>query len=135
MKISKKAEYGLTAMVHLARNKRLPAGRHGKKAVSIRQISNIEEVPFEFLSKIFSCLEKAGLVSSIHGANGGYYLAKSSKLITAGIIVETIDGKINPVNCVLCSKAKKCVSKNVWDKVGQSLSKTLYSITLASLTK
>lgn len=126
MKISKRAQYGLTAMVHLAKNKRV---------VSIREISNIEGVPFNFLSNIFSSLEKANLVSSKHGANGGYYLAKPASKITAGIIVETIEGKINPVDCCLCGKSKKCASKNVWDKVKKSLSETLYSIKLSELVK
>ncbi|MFA6190245.1 MAG: Rrf2 family transcriptional regulator [Candidatus Staskawiczbacteria bacterium] len=135
MKISKRAEYGLCAMVHLAKN--LPTGKQSKnkRAISIREISNIEGVPFEFLSKIFSGLEKAGLVSSKHGASGGYYLAKPANLITAGNIVETIEGKINPVNCFLCVKAKNCASKSVWDKVRRSLSKTLYSIKLSDLVK
>ena len=126
MKISKKAEYGLMAMVHLARNK-------NKKAISIREISNIEGVPFEFLGKIFTTLERANLVTAKHGAAGGYYLAKPASKITAGNIVEVLDGKIMPVQCALCSKARKCTSKSVWDKVRNSLSKTLYSIKLSSL--
>ena len=128
MRISKRAEYGLTAMVHLAKNK-------NKRAISIREISNIEGVPFEFLSKIFSDLEKANLVTAKHGAAGGYYLAKPAREITAGKIVEALEGKITPVNCSMCSKADKCASKNVWDKVKKSLSKTLYSIKLADLVK
>lgn len=115
-------------MVHLAKNK-------NKRAISIREISNIESVPFEFLSKIFASLEKANLVAAKHGANGGYYLAKPASAITAGSIVETLEGKITPVECSLCSKAGKCASKNVWDEVKNSLLKTLYSIKLADLVK
>lgn len=126
MKISKRTEYGLRAMVFLAKNK-------NSKAFSIREISNIEKVPYEFLAKIFNDLEKAKLIKAKRGANGGYYLAKPANKITAGNIVEALDGKITQVNCFLCNKAKKCASKNVWDKVGVSLYKTLYSITLKSL--
>lgn len=135
MKISKKAEYGLAAMVHLAKN--LPRGKAGKnkRAISIREISNIENAPFEFLCKIFADLERANLVTAKHGANGGYYLAKPASAITAGIIVETLEGKITLVKCSLCNKAVKCASKNVWDKVKNSLSKTLYSIKLSDLVK
>lgn len=115
-------------MLFLAKNK-------NSKAFSIREISNIEGIPFEFLSKIFSSLERAKLVKAKHGANGGYYLAKPTNKITAGNIVEALEGKISPINCFLCTKAKKCASKNVWDKVKQSLSKTLYSITLKDLVK
>lgn len=130
MKISKRAQYGLRAMVHLSKNS---YSAKNKTAVSIREISNIEGIPFEFLSRFFADLEKAKLVKAKHGANGGYFLARPASKITAGNIVEALDGKINPVQCSLCQKSKKCLSKNVWDKVKQSLSNTLYSITLKDL--
>lgn len=124
MKVSKKAEYGLRAMVHLAKN---------KKTISIRELSNDEGMPFEFLSKIFADLERAKLVKAKHGANGGYFLAKPAKAITAGNIVETLEGKITPVKCSLCGKANDCASKDVWDKLDMALNKTLRKITLAEL--
>ena len=127
MKISKKAEYGLTAMVHLARNK-------NKKAVSIRQISNIEGVPFEFLSKIFCTLEKGKLVVGRHGANGGYSLVKSPDKIAIINIIELLEN-VNTVNCSGCIRSKKCLAKNVWNKINMAVNKTLSSITLAALIK
>jgi len=127
MKISKKAEYGLTAMVHLAKLK-------SDKAVSIRQISNIEGVPFEFLSKIFSNLEKGKLVISRHGANGGYSLAKKPNKIAIVDIIELLED-INTVNCSQCIRSKKCLAKNVWNKIDKAVNKTLSSITLADLIK
>jgi Rrf2 family protein len=128
MKISKKAEYGLRAMVRLAKNK-------NKRAISIREISNDEGVPFEFLGKIFAGLEKANLITAKHGANGGYYLAKPAKSITAGSIVEKLEGKVTPANCALCGKSKKCLTKNVWRKIDLAINKTLKNITLADLIK
>lgn len=132
MKISKKAEYGLTAMVHLAKN----PGRAGKnnKAISIRQISNIEGVPFEFLSKIFSSLEKGKLVVSRHGANGGYSLAKSPRKIAIVDIIKLLED-INTVNCSHCLLSKKCLAKSVWSKIDKAVNKTLSGITLADLIK
>jgi Rrf2 family protein len=127
MKISKKAEYGLTAMVHLARNK-------SKKAVSIRQISNIEGVPYEFLSKIFAKLEKGKLVVSQHGANGGYFLAKNPAKIAAADIIKLLED-MNTVNCSGCVRSKKCLAKNVWRQIDIAIDKTLNSITLAKLIK
>ena len=53
MKISKRAQYGLTAMVHLARNEKAKSSKHCRKAVSVRELSNIEAVPYAFLCKIF----------------------------------------------------------------------------------
>ena len=132
MKISKKAEYGLTAMVHLAKN--LPRSKAGKsnKAVSIRQISNIEGVPFEFLSKIFSSLEKGKLVTARHGANGGYSLAKNPNKIAIIDIIGLLEN-INTVNCGQCLRAKKCLAKSVWSKIDLAIVRTLKSITLKDL--
>lgn len=136
MKISKRAQYGLTAMVHLAgkENKivKLSGAKHG--SVSVREISNIEGVPYEFLSKIFSDLEKAKLVRAKYGANGGYVLTKSADKITAMDIVGLLEN-INTVNCRLCGKLKKCPTRNVWGKVDMAIGKTLDSITLADLIK
>jgi len=127
VKVSKKAQYALTAMVHLAKNK-------DKRAVSVREISNIERVPFEFLSKTFSDLERAKLVKSKYGANGGYVLAKNPDKITAMDIVGLLDD-IKAVDCRFCSKMKKCLTKTVWGKVDRAVAKTLASITLNDLVK
>jgi len=132
MKVSKKAQYALTAMVHLAKQAESP--KRGRRAVSVREISNIEKLPFEFLSKTFSNLERAKLVKAKHGANGGYILAKNSNKITAKDIVELTDS-INAVDCRFCSKMKKCLTKTVWGKVDQAVAKTLASITLSDLVR
>lgn len=135
MKISKKTEYGLRAMVHLARN--LPAGRHGKnkKAISIREISNTEGMPFEFLSKIFADLERASLVKAKHGANGGYFLAKPAKKITTADIAAVLEDDLAVVHCTGCPMAGGCRSQNVWEEVKQSINKTMGKTTLADLIK
>lgn len=134
MKISKKAQYGLTAMVHLAQNHAYRQAGKNKKAVSIRQISNIERVPFAFLNQIFSHLEKAGLVRGKHGANGGYFLEKSAGKISVLDVVGILED-INTVKCGLCPKSKKCLTKTVWRKVDRAIDKTLSSIKLEDLVK
>ncbi|MCX6720179.1 MAG: Rrf2 family transcriptional regulator, partial [Candidatus Staskawiczbacteria bacterium] len=97
-----------------------------------RQISNIEGVPFEFLSKIFSILEKGKLVIARHGANGGYSLARSSDKIVVADIIELLED-IKTVNCQMCARSKKCLARNVWSKIDKAVNKTLNSITLKSL--
>ena len=125
MKVSKRAEYGLTAMVHLARAK-------NKNAVSIRQIANTEGVPFEFLSKIFPDLEKAGLVKGKLGMNGGYFLAKPASKISVFDVVGRLEN-MTATECGICSMSKKCSTKNIWKMVDESIGKTLKSIKLSSL--
>ncbi len=124
--VSKKSQYGLRAVTYLAK---------AKKVASLKEVAKAEAIPFDFLEKILSKLEKAGLLNSKKGSQGGYCLARPLNKITAGSIVEALEGKIIPVECSFCGKAKKCVSKNVWDKVKQSLAKTLYSITIKDLVK
>ena len=122
MKISKKAQYGLRAMVYLAK---------AKKTCSLRKISSAEKIPFDFLEKIMSQLEKAGLVKSKKGTGGGYFLARKSNKISAGQIVSLLEGT-KPVNCSCCQRARRCMTKSVWRKVELSLHKAL-NINLSEL--
>jgi len=128
MQISKKSQYGMRAMVLLAKNYK------SKCFLSLKDISQKENISFNFLEKIVSQLEKAKLVKGKKGVGGGYILLKNPKNITAKDIVDVLEETI-PVNCSLCGKKNKCISKNVWVKVDLVLSKTLKSIKLSNLIK
>ena len=127
MQISKKSQYGLRAMVYLAKKK-------SKGFFSLKNISKKEGIPFDFLEKIMSELEKTKLVKAKKGIQGGYILAKAPQKITAKDIVEALENT-TAVDCSFCGKSRKCLSKNVWKKIDDSISKTLKSITLKSLIK
>ncbi len=126
MKISKKTEYGLRAMVYLAKNQ-------NKKALSIREISNNEVMPFEFLGKIFADLEKAKLVKAKLGISGGYFLAKPAGKINVNDIMLALKEDQMLVDCAMCKKNKKCASKNVWNRLKITINKTLKKVTLNQL--
>jgi Rrf2 family protein len=128
MQISKKSQYGMRAMVLLAKNYK------SKCFLSLKDISQKENISFNFLEKIVSQLEKAKLVKGKKGIGGGYILLKSPKNITAKDIVDVLEDTM-PVNCSLCGKKNKCISKNVWVKVDLVLSKTLKSMKLSNLIK
>lgn len=130
MKISKRAQYGLRAMIFLARKSK--SKKQSQKAFSIREISNIEGMPFAFLSKIFADLERKGLVKARHGMNGGYFLAKNPSQITAGQVVSLLENT-SVVSCKACSRVRKCQSKSVWNKVEQVVNNTLKKMTLQDL--
>lgn len=123
MQISKKSQYGLRAMVCLAKN---------KKIMTIKDVSKNETIPFEFLGKIFLNLEKKGLVKAKQGIGGGYMLAKPASKITAKDIVGALE-ETTSVDCSFCGMAKHCASKSVWGKIDKSIEKTLKSIKLSSL--
>lgn len=129
MKISKKVQYGLRAMVCLAENK--------KKILSLAEISKSERIPFNFLEKIILKLEKKGLVKAKKGSKGGYFLAKNPKKIKVGEIVKTLEGEDNLVRCIkyFCPRSKTCRVKIFWQKLQKSLNSALNSINLADLIK
>lgn len=127
MKFSTKAEYGLRAIVNLA--KTYP------KQKNLKEISQEEKISAKYLEKIFMILKKETLITSTQGKYGGYKLAKKPRLMTAGEVIETLDGNILPTKCVeaKCSHFCECASKNVWLKLGEQIRKTLHSIKLSDL--
>lgn len=132
LKISKKSQYGLRAMVQLAKNYK------AKRILSAKTISEKEGIPFEFLEKIILQLEKAGLVKSKKGVQGGYVLSHPPKKISANDVVSILENpptgeKKSMVNCTLCGRKSKCATKDVWVKLDIALNKTLEKITLKNL--
>ena len=107
----------------------------------LKKISKDEEIPFAFLEKIFSKLEKAGLIKAKKGVRGGYFLARRPKKIKVGEIIRILEGTMAPVLCIakerekrfFCPRRKICLTKNVWQKIQETLNFALNSITLADL--
>lgn len=127
--VTKKAEYGVRAMIILAKSYK------AKKLCSVKSISEKENISFDFLEKIISQLEKAKLVKGLKGVNGGYNLAKSPNKISVRNIINALEGFDRISNCPFCPRKGKCVAKSAWLKIDKSLSKTLQGITLAQLIK
>jgi len=129
MKISKKSQYGLRAIVYLAKHSR-------KKApCSLKEISRKEKISFDFLEKIMAELEKAGFVGAKKGAGGGYFLAKPANKITPGNIVSVLEEDMTLVQCSGCPMAGRCTSEDVWDELQESLDNTLNAVTIKDLIK
>jgi len=125
MKISTKTTYGLQAMVYLS--------RYDKKPVALKEISQKERIPFAYLEKIFSILEKNNLVKSKKGPNGGYMLAK--KNITLSDIVAPLEGDIMKCISKGCTMQCKCQTYGVGIKIQEAIYKTLKSIKLFDLSQ
>ena len=87
VKISKKAEYALRAVLAMCR------GAHGA-VFSIQSLALDEHIPLKFLEQILLVLRKGGILHSKRGAGGGYTLAKPAARITLGEIIELVDGPI-----------------------------------------
>ena len=96
MRLSKRGEYGLRAMIELARVQQAQSAR----LVQIKDISEREKIPAKFLEQILLALKNAGLLHSKLGVGGGYYLARPPREISLGQIFRTLDGPLAPIRCV-----------------------------------
>src|SRR5258707_6534105 len=105
LKLTKKADYGLIALKHLAVNS-------GGVSSSAKAIAECYGIPQPLLAKILQKLTKIGLLQSLPGANGGYRLARSPQSITALEVIRAIDGPIILTACFTehgaCEQSEKC---------------------------
>jgi Rrf2 family protein len=97
MRLSKRGEYGLRAMIMLAEP---DANGLSPAMLQIKEISQREQISPKFLEQILLSLKNAGLLHSKMGVGGGYYLARPAHEITLGQIFRVLDGPVAPIRCV-----------------------------------
>ncbi|MBI4115847.1 MAG: Rrf2 family transcriptional regulator [Candidatus Omnitrophica bacterium] len=90
MKLTKRGEYGLRALLALAMV-------HGQRTLSLREISSKENLPTKFLEQIMMVLKRSNLVESVKGKHGGYSLSRSPEKITVGEVIRAVDGPLAPI--------------------------------------
>ena len=100
MRLSKRGEYGLRAMIDLAIALKVQDGKINGGVVQIREIAERQHIPAKFLVQILLTLKNAGFLHSRMGVGGGYYLAKPASEISLGQIVRVLDGPLAPIGCV-----------------------------------
>jgi Rrf2 family protein len=115
LQISRKIDYGLRAMIHLAG---LPLAR----VASLQDLSSTLHLPREFLAKILKGLAARGLVRSTRGAHGGYQLARPARNISFLEVIEAVEGPVQLNVCLddmdRCDVSASCTMYHVW-KSGQ----------------
>lgn len=135
MKLSTKGRYGLRAVLDLAVHSQ-------EEAVALSQVAERQNISISYLEQLIAKLKKAGIVSSIRGAQGGYVLAKSTDDISVGDILRALEGNLNPVDCAeimegksSCTGSDHCVTKYVWKKISDSINETVDNIKLSELVE
>lgn len=101
MKLSKKSEYGLRALLELTH-------AHGRTTLQRHEIADHQHIPIEFLEQILLTLKRAGLVTSRRGIKGGYTLIKQPGEISLGQVIRILDGPLAPIGCVSKTAYQKC---------------------------
>ena len=130
LKLTKKADYGLMAMRHLAE-------RAHEGACSAKDVADAYGIPQEVLAKILQRLVKAGLLRSQHGTNGGYTLARDAAKISAFEVIRAIDGPLFITSCVTvrgeCDQSDRCNIREPLRKVNHSIEEVLRRITISEM--
>ena len=131
MKISTKGKYGLRAMIDLAQSSE-------QEAVSISSIAQRQKISESYLEQLVAKLKKAGLVVSIRGAAGGYRLARPAAGISVGDVLRALEGDVRAVICTAqteegCEGEELCVTKYVWQRINESIEKTVDEMMLDQL--
>jgi Rrf2 family protein len=132
LKLTKKADYGLMAMKHLAEHAH-------EGACSAKDVAESYGIPPEALAKILQRLAKAGLLHSQHGINGGYTLARNAGEISAYEVIRAIDGPLFITSCITvrgeCGQSDKCTIREPLRKVNESIEVVLRRIKIADMAE
>ena len=131
MKLSTKGRYGVKAMVDLAIN-------YGGSPVSIKSISQRQNISEYYLEQLFSSLRKAKLIKSIRGAQGGYILNRQQEDITVSDIIEVLEGPIEISDCldgVTCNNVDCCATRLLWKKIKTSIDEVTNTVTLKDIVE
>lgn len=109
--------------------------------VALYSIAERQNISVSYLEQVFSLLRKSGLVNSIKGAQGGYFLADDPSDITVGRILRALEGDLSIVDESNedFEQDKKsieyCLKINVWDKINESINKVVDTMTLQDLVE
>jgi Rrf2 family protein len=135
LKLTKKADYGLIALKHLAETAHVKGG--GNTACSAKDIAEAYDIPQEALAKILQRLVKSGFLISHHGINGGYVLSRRPQEISAFEVIRAIDGPLFITACVTdhgdCQQSSKCNVKEPLAKVNHSIREVLAKLSIADM--
>src|ERR1700731_33160 len=130
LKLTKKADYGLMAMKHLA--------EHAEQgACTAKDVGDAYHIPQEALAKIIQRLVKAGLLHSQHGTNGGYTPARDPGMISAFEVIRAIDGPLFFTSCVTvrgeCDQSDRCNIREPLRRVSHGIEELLRGISILEM--
>ena len=122
MKITARAEYASLAILELALN-------YNSGHIQAKEIAERRQIPPKFLEQILIQLRNSGLIQSLRGASGGYFLARPPEQITLREVVEAVEGELSIVDAKLEDKTLV----RVWSEIQENFLRSLEKITVQKL--
>jgi Rrf2 family protein len=106
--------------------------------VKLRDIAARQGISDKYLEQIVSVLNKAGLIRSVRGSQGGYLLVRKPEEYTVGEILRITEGNMAPVPCLeydvnQCNKQESCVSVILYKKINDAVNSVIDTVTLADM--
>lgn len=129
MRLTTKGRFAVTAMLDLAM-------RQGGGPVTLAGISERQKISLSYLEQLFGKLRRYGLVESVRGPGGGYYLAKSMDDIVVSDIIQAVDEPIDATQCGglgNCHDEHECMTHDLWVTLNGKIFEYLSSIKLSQL--
>lgn len=128
MKISTKGRYALRMLLDLAEHQ-------GEGYVALKDIAERQEVSKKYLEQIVPVLNKAGLLLTNRGFQGGYRLSRPPQQYSLGEILRATEGSLEPVACLdqrpnACPRAHSCATLPIWEGLSRVISEYLDGISL-----
>ena len=130
LRFSKKADYALMAMKHLALSRVAPSA-------SAREIAEQYDIPIELMAKVLQRLVRTGLLVSTQGTRGGYALSRSSESISVADVIQAIDGPMTVTACSTenndCDQYGKCSIRDPLWQIRERIVAALDTVTIAEM--
>lgn len=115
------------------------AANENKSLIALKEIAKRQDISEKYLEQIVTQLNRAGLVKSVRGAQGGYSLSRAPEEITVGDVLRVVEGPFTLVDCTDgdsgCNRSANCPTAFVWQKLKATIEDVVDSITLADLAK
>jgi Rrf2 family protein len=131
LRLSKKADYALIAMKHLARK------GPGAASTSAREIAEQYDIPIELMAKVLQRLVRTGLLVSTQGTRGGYMLGRPSSTISVADVIQAIDGPLTVMACATehgeCEQYSKCSIRDPLWQIRERIVAALGTVTIAEM--
>lgn len=128
MNLTTKGKYAVTAMLDLAVQESEEASLSKISEVAYRQ-----SIPAPYLEQIFNYLRKAEILTAERGPKGGFKLARSSKEIMIGEIINAVERNMDATQCSgegICNDGSKCLAHNFWMEFNDSVNDFLMTKSL-----
>lgn len=127
--LSKKVEYALIAVLHMAR-------KPGADLATAKEMADQYSIPGELLGKVLQSLARAKLIISTQGSRGGYQLQRPVERITLGEVIEAVEGPVMLTRCqedpAHCGQFHACTIKEPIQQVHDQLVRYIHGISLGA---